>query len=115
MMKKLLIGAALAAMTIELAMIPTMFGPDDFWPAAVVFAALFALGAWWADRSNRWGPRALLCVLFAVELLGLPAYARSNLADWVLQSAIGLASVIGLVAGIGLSFSSRRDRSDVMA
>jgi len=114
-MKRLLIGAALASMLIELSMIPTMLGPGDFWPAAAIFAVLFGVGAWWASRSDAWGPRVLLTLLFAVEVLGLPGYSRTRPVDWLTQGAIGIASLVGLVAVVGVSMAARRARNTATA
>jgi hypothetical protein len=64
--------------------------------AAVVFALIFLGIAWWLRDGAR-GAWIALGVLCAVEVAFLPAYTRDGAADWIIQGAVAVLGVAGLV------------------
>jgi hypothetical protein len=68
---------------------------------AIVFAALFVVGALVLRRSTMWGA-IVLGVLFLIELLGLPFYPREDADDWIIQAFALVLSLAGLVAVVAV-------------
>ncbi len=90
-------GTAVAAAAV-MAVLEVMDAPTLDEPAiALVFAALFLLGAWLSRRGGRAGP-LLLVALSVIEVVFLPTYQRNNTFDWTIQAAVGAASGVCLVA-----------------
>jgi hypothetical protein len=103
---QVLIGSTLSCGVFELVSTPFMDQPLGSLAAGIVF---LAAAAWlWRGR----GPVAplLLGLLFAVELAGEPAYSRHGLKDWILQIAVGVLSLTGLVAAIVVVRQRLRNR-----
>jgi hypothetical protein len=70
--------------------------------AALVFAVLFLAGAAWFARRGAVAAAAALALLFAVELLGVPFYERSGVADWLVQLTAAALSAVGLAAAVAV-------------
>ncbi len=85
--------AAVVMAVLEVIDAPTLEAPA----IALVFAALFLLGAWLSHRGGRIGP-GLLVVLSVIEVVFLPTYERNNSFDWTIQAAVGVAAGVCLVA-----------------
>jgi hypothetical protein len=74
---------------------------------ALGFPAVYLIGAFLAYRSMLAG-FVLLALLFAMDVVFIPFYERSVLADWLLQGVFGLMNVIGLISAIAVLVSRRR-------
>jgi hypothetical protein len=73
----------------------------------LAFAALYLIGGFLAYRNMLAG-FVLLALLFAMDVVFLPFYERSALADWFLQGIFGLLNIIGLIGAIAVLVSRRR-------
>jgi hypothetical protein len=93
---RVLVGSTLCCGVFELVSTPFMDQPLGSLAAGVVFLGAAA----WLWRGRGVIAPLLIGVLFAVELAGEPAYSRHGLKDWILQSAVGALSLIGLAAAI---------------
>jgi hypothetical protein len=73
----------------------------EFWPAALVMAAVFGAAL---CRLHAAGPGTgvlgVLALAFVVELVPLPFYPRDTVDDWVVQTLAGVISAVGLVAAV---------------
>ena len=78
--------------------------------AAALFAVLFLVSAAWFARRGGVGAPMLLVLLFAVEIAGLPFYARTTATDWIIQIGTGVVAAAGLVAAIAVLREWRRER-----
>jgi len=74
---------------------------------AVVFAALFLIGAWLVHKGGISG-LVLLIVIALIEVVFLPIYERNNAFDWTIQIAVAVASVVCLIGCIGALVVARR-------
>jgi cell division protein FtsW (lipid II flippase) len=79
--------------------------------AAIVFAALFLVIAWFARRSPRAWPIIVLALMFVIEVVFVPTYERNGAADWIVQMAALLVSLVGLV-GAAVWLAQRRRARD---
>jgi len=68
---------------------------------AILFAALFVLGAWLLRRFATVGV-VVLAVLFVIELAGLPFYPRADTADRVTQTLALVIAIAGVVGVVGV-------------
>jgi hypothetical protein len=70
----------------------------EFFAAALLFAVIFAFGAWRLTLEGNHRPTLwLLAVAFAFELIPLPFYPRVGAEDWIEQGLAGLLSLVGLL------------------
>ena len=67
---------------------------DIGWPA-LIFAALFAIGAWLMRRGTRVGV-GLVGFLLVWEVAAWPTFDRSTTKDWIIQTPFLIVGVIGL-------------------
>jgi hypothetical protein len=80
--------------------------------AGQVLAGAFALGllgcAWamWVRQSLV--AATVIAVLLLIDVAGIPFYAKTSVADWVIQLTFGLVGVVGLVAWAQLVRDRRR-------
>ena len=93
---RILVGTTLVAGVFELTSIPFVNQPLGSLAAGLVFLGACA----WLWRGRGIIAPILLGLLFAVELSGEPMYQRNGLADWVIQSVLGVLSLAGLVAAV---------------
>ena len=66
--------------------------------AAIAFALLFLLCAWWLRRRPGVWPVAALAVLFLIEVVFVPTYDRATAFDWIVQMAAVVVGLVGLAA-----------------
>ena len=96
--RRLAVLAAVAMTVLEVVSAPTIEAPA----VAIVFAALFLVGAWWARRGSR-GALVLLAALSVIELVFLPTYSRDEWFDWAIQVAVAVASAACLLGCVAAS------------
>ncbi|MDQ2674049.1 MAG: hypothetical protein M3Y40_05285 [Chloroflexota bacterium] len=65
--------------------------------AALVVAALFAIGAWWVGRPGL-GGILLVGALALMELVFVPTYPRDTAFDWASQAAALVLALVTLAA-----------------
>ena len=103
---RVLFVATLAAGLLKLALTPWM---DPLALAAAFALAYFVCAAWLRGRATA-APVALAALLFAVELSGLPVYARDSWNDWLVQGVGAVVWTIGLAAAVATGLERRRSR-----
>jgi hypothetical protein len=106
-MRRLLIIMGIAMTALEVVNAPML----EFWPAAVVFAAMFAGFTVWFVRRGTRPPVVVLAGLFLMELVFLPGFARVTALDWLMQGLTFVLCAVGLVAAVGTLAASRRSRA----
>jgi uncharacterized membrane protein (UPF0136 family) len=83
--------------------------------AAVVFGLLFLSTGYLIHRGGRAGLLAAIVagLLFLIEVMGVPFYARNSTSDWVVQVLGLVLSLIGLIATAALVLQAVRSRRSV--
>ena len=93
-LRKWLVVATIGMAALEIVMIFR----TEFFAAALLFAVIFAFGAWRLTLEGNHRPTLwLLAVAFGLELIPLPFYPRAGAEDWIEQGLAGVLSLIGLV------------------
>ena len=80
--------------------------------AGQLLAGLFAaglLGCAWAlwTRQSLVAATVIAALLF-IDVIGIPFYAKTSTADWVIQLTFGLVAIIGLAAWVQVVRARRR-------
>jgi hypothetical protein len=76
----------------------------------LVFAALFAVGAYLMHRETRTG-LVLVGTLIVIEVAAWPTFKRNTATDWLIQVPFLCVGVFGLIALAALLFRERRSAS----
>jgi hypothetical protein len=82
--------------------------PNSFAPGAVVFGALFLVGAWLLRNSRVAAGTILLGALCLFEVVEFPGWARHSVLDAVYQSCFAVISLVGLGVAIASLVARRR-------
>jgi hypothetical protein len=77
---------------------------------AVLFAALFFVGAWLLHRGRAAGGAALVGFLAIFEIVSSPSWQKHNAYDWVSDSVYVVLSAVTLAFAIAVLVSHRRSR-----
>ena len=102
------IGAALCvAEVISFVQLAGRHGPNDYPFFALVFAALFALGAL-LIRWRRVGVGATLVGALAVfEVVDYPSWAKHGTLDWIFDTAIAVVALAGICLALAVLVTRR--------
>ena len=76
----------------------------------LVFAALFAVGAYLMHRGTRTG-LVVVGTLIVIEVAAWPTFKRHTATDWLIQVPFLCVGVFGLIALAALVFRERRSAS----
>ena len=80
--------------------------------AGQLLAGVFAVGiltcAWAMWAKNSLVAATVIAVLLFIDVAGIPFYAKTSAADWVIQLTFGLVGLIGLAAWVQVVRTRRR-------
>ena len=102
------IGAALCvAEVISSVQIAARGGPNDYPAFALVFAALFALGAGLIRWRRVVAGAGLVAVLAVFEVVDYPSWPKHGMLDWIFDTAIAVVALAGICLTLAVLVTRR--------
>lgn len=76
---------------------------------AILFAVLFAIGAWLLRRGG-WAGVVLVGVLIVWEVVVWPSFDRTTTSDWLIQTPFLVLGIVGLLVLVLVAFRELQAR-----